>query len=79
MYTNYVQVHKCEKNFHTYKKLQAEITEKFKNFEVEIKKNFKKQIRSFEAENENILRSLSLNPILRLLIEKNQCRTSGGF
>ena len=30
--------HKCEKNFHTYKKLQAEITEKFKNFKVEIEK-----------------------------------------
>ena len=32
----YVQGHKCEKNFHTYKKLQAEITENFKNFKVEI-------------------------------------------
>ena len=27
-----------EKNFHTNKKLQAEITEKFKNFKVEIEK-----------------------------------------
>ena len=34
VYYMYVQVHKCEKNFHTYKKLQAEITEKFKNFKV---------------------------------------------
>ena len=34
----FVQVHKCKKNFHTYKKLQAEITEKFKNFKVEIEK-----------------------------------------
>ena len=39
LYTMYiVQGYKCEKNFHTYKKLQAEITEKFKNFKVEIKK-----------------------------------------
>ena len=38
VYYMYVQVHKCEKNFHTYKKLQAEIMEKFKNFKVEIKK-----------------------------------------
>ena len=38
VYTNYVQVHKCKKNFHTYKKLQAEITEKFKNSKVKIKK-----------------------------------------
>ena len=34
----YVQGHECEKNFHTCKKLQAEITEKFKNFKVEIEK-----------------------------------------
>ena len=34
------------------------------------RENFKKKIRSFEAGIENILRSLSLNPISRLLIKK---------
>ena len=55
-----------------YLKLQVEIT---KNLEFWgwIRKNFKKKIRSFEAGIENILRSLSLNPISRLLIKKTQC------